>query len=254
MTARLLLDGQLRHLSREGSATGFEVTLVTSPGADLAGVAEREGVRVETVPMAREIAPLADLRSLVRLTRLLRRLAPDVVNAGTPKAGLLGMLAARRAGVPSRVYTLRGLRLETARGFRRRLLTAAERLACGAAHRVVCVSESLRRRAVELELVPEEKTAVLGAGSSNGVDVERLAAAVADGERTEALRRELGLASLSQPAPVIGFVGRLVRDKGIEDLAAAFHRIVRDRPDSAYNRPISRMAGRVAPPPAIRSR
>jgi glycosyltransferase involved in cell wall biosynthesis len=228
MTARLLLDGQLRHLAE----AGFEVTLVTSPGPDLDGLAEREGVRVETVPMAREIAPAADLRSLFRLTGLLRRLAPDLVNAGTPKAGLLGMLASRRAGVPVRVYTLRGLRLETARGLRRRLLTAAERLACRCAHRVVCVSESLRRRAVELGLVPAAKLQVLGAGSSNGVDVDRFAAAAADGERTESLRRELGLAGLSQPAPVIGFVGRFVQDKGIEDLAAAFHGIVRDRPDT----------------------
>lgn len=225
MTARLLLDGQLRHLAE----AGFEVTLVTSPGPDLDGVAEREGVRVETVPMAREIAPLADLSTVVRLLRLFRRLRPQIVNAGTPKAGLLGMLAARLLRVPIRVYTLRGLRLETAGGFRRALLAFTERLACSSAHRVVCVSESLRRRAVELGLVAEAKTVVLGGGSSNGVDVDRFAAAAADRERTAALRSELGL---SGEAPVIGFVGRFTRDKGIADLAVAFERIAARRPDA----------------------
>lgn len=225
MTARLLLDGQLRHLSD----AGFEVTLVTAPGADLDGVAAREGVRVETVAMAREIAPLADLATVVRLLRLFRRLRPTIVNAGTPKAGLLGMLAARLLRVPVRVYTLRGLRLETARGLRRRLLSSTERLAGSSAHRVVCVSESLRRRAVELGLVAEAKTVVLGGGSSNGLDFDRFAAAAADREGTAALRRELGLA---EGAPVVGFVGRFTRDKGIADLAAAFERLAARRSEA----------------------
>jgi glycosyltransferase involved in cell wall biosynthesis len=223
MTARLLLEGQLRSLGE----AGFEPVLISSPGPDLEGVAEREGARVETLAMAREIAPLRDAVALARLVRRLRRLGPAIVNAGTPKAGLLGMLAARLAQVPVRVYTLRGLRLETARGARRRLLAAAERLACASAHRVVCVSDSLRRRAVELGLVAEAKTAVLGAGSSNGVDVERFARAARDRERTAALRAELGLPA---GAPVVGFVGRFTRDKGIVELAEAFERVARELP------------------------
>lgn len=225
MTARLLLRGQLRFLA----AAGHQVTLVTSPGPDLEGVAEAEGVAIETVPMAREIRPFKDLRALVRLTRLLRRLRPDLVNAGTPKAGFLGMLAARWARVPARVYTLRGLRLETARGLKRRVLLWTERTACASAHRVLCVSPSLRRRAVELRLVDASKTAVPGAGSSNGVEVERFEAAVAGRERTRALREELGLAA--EP-PVVGFVGRLTRDKGIVDLAEAFDRVSEALPET----------------------
>jgi lipopolysaccharide/colanic/teichoic acid biosynthesis glycosyltransferase/glycosyltransferase involved in cell wall biosynthesis len=225
MTARYLLRGQPRDLVRRG----FEVILVTSPGPDLEAVETREGIEVHTVPMVREIAPLRDLRALLRLTRLLRRLAPDVVNAGTPKAGFLGMLAARRAGVPIRVYTLRGLRLETARGLRRRLLTHAEKSAARAAHRVVAVSPSLRRRSVELGLAPEEKIEVLGPGTSNGVDPERFAATPERRRAAETMRRELGLPA---GAPVIGFVGRLTRDKGIRELLDAFERIRSRRPDA----------------------
>lgn len=225
MTARLLLAGQLRHLSE----SGFRVTLVTSPGPDLDGLVEREGVEVRMLPMERELSPLRDILACTRLVRLFRRLRPDLVNAGTPKAGLLGMLAARIAGVPVRIYTLRGLRLETARGVKRRLLARSERLACASAHRVLCVSESLRRRAVDLGLVDEAKTAVPGAGSSNGVDGERFQAAAADRESLRTLRAELGLPS---EAPVIGFVGRFTRDKGIAELAEAFDRISRELPEA----------------------
>lgn len=224
MTARLLLRGQLRFLSE----AGHDVTLVTSAGPDLDAVAA-EGVAIETVPMAREIRPVQDLLALVRLIRLFRRLRPDLVDAGTPKAGFLGMVAARCARVPARSYTLRGLRVETARGLKRRVLLWTERTACSSAHRVLCVSESLRRRAVELALVDERKTAVPGAGSSNGVDVDRLEAAAADGERTRFLRRELGL---PEGAPVVGFVGRLTRDKGIAELIAAFDRVRETMPEA----------------------
>ena len=134
--------------------------------------------------------------------------------AGTPKAGLLGMLAARWARVPRRVYLLRGLRLETATGLRRRILAATERLSAAAAHRVLCVSPSLRDRYVELGLAPPQKVAVPGDGSSNGVDVERFRPATADERR--AARQGFGLPA---DALVLGFVGRFTHDKGIEDLA-----------------------------------
>lgn len=213
LTARTLLRGQLAFLAERG----WQVALATAPGPDLDTFAARDGVPVHPVPMRREIAPLADLRALQRLTRLMRSLRPDLVNAGTPKAGLLAMLAARRIGVPACLYTVRGLRLETAEGVTRRLLRAAERKAAAGAHRVVCVSDSLRRRYLELGLTTEDKAVVLGAGSSNGVDVERFRPG--SGEVARRLGEELGI---PDDAPVIGFVGRLTRDKGIEDLAEAF--------------------------------
>ncbi len=156
MTARHLLRGQLE----AARAHGYDVAVATSPGPDLDAVAERDGVTVLPVPMAREIAPLADLRSVAALVRVMRRWRPDVVNAGTPKAGLLGSLAAKLAGVPVRIYTLRGLRLETTVGQTRTILSTTERIASGAAHRVVAVSRSLADRYVELGLAPEAKVTV----------------------------------------------------------------------------------------------
>jgi glycosyltransferase involved in cell wall biosynthesis len=213
MTARILMRGQLAHLA----AAGFEVAVAAAPGPELDAVAASEGVTVFPLPFSRRISPLRDLAALARTVAVIRRFRPAVVNAGTPKAGVVGMLAARLCRVPVRIYTLRGLRLETARGVARRVFMTGERLTAGSAHRVVCVSESLRRRCLELGLAPEEKTTVLAGGSSNGVDLDRFRPA-APGEAA-ALRRELGI---PEGAPVVGFVGRWTRDKGIADLAEAF--------------------------------
>lgn len=223
LTARHLARGQLAHLRRRG----FEVTVVASPGPALDDVARHEGVSALAVPMAREIAPLADLMALWRLYRVIRRRRPRLVSAGTPKAGLLGMVAARLAGVPARLYTMRGLRLESERGWRRRLFTATEKLAAACATRVVCVSPSLERLYVGLGLAPAAKVAVLANGSSNGVDLERFHPRREAQDAAARLRRELGIAP---DAPVLGFVGRFTRDKGIADLVRAFDRVAASRP------------------------
>lgn len=225
LSARTLLRGQLRYLRERG----FDVILVCSPGEGLEAFVRSEGVRHFTVPMRRDISPLRDLASLWRLFRLLRELKPDIVNASTPKASLLGTLAAWLARVPVRVYTLRGLRLETVTGPKRHLLALTERLTAACASRIVCVSDSLRRVCVEMNLVSEAKSLVLGKGSSNGIDTERFMATDAMLEESRELRIRLGLV---EDTPVIGFVGRLTRDKGIVDLFDAYEEILRGFPDT----------------------
>ncbi|HSO31779.1 MAG TPA: glycosyltransferase family 4 protein, partial [Labilithrix sp.] len=222
VTARTFLRGQVAFMKRDG----FDVAVVSGgERAQLEDVAAREGVRVVHVPMHREMSPRADARSLAALTRALRVLSPDIVNASTPKAGLLGMIAARALRVPARVYLLRGLRLETETGTRRRILGMTERIASACAHDVVCVSESLREAAVRGGFVAPEKARVLGAGASNGVDAERFSLREEVLARSRALRAELGV---PEGAPVVGFVGRPVADKGIAELVAAME-MVRQR-------------------------
>jgi glycosyltransferase involved in cell wall biosynthesis len=202
---------------------GFRVTLVSSPGEWLDCASAAAGVESIAVPIERQIAPISDLVSLLRLCRLLRRLKPDMVEFSTPKAGLLGSLAAALCRVPCRVYLLRGLKLETTGGFKRQLLCAAERLASHCAHRVLCTSKSLRARAATLRLVPEKKLHLLGAGSSQGVDVDRFSPGPSN------VRRCFGLTSEHL---VIGFVGRMTRDKGLPELILAFEIIARVEPDA----------------------
>jgi glycosyltransferase involved in cell wall biosynthesis len=197
---------------------GFDVSVISSEGPELEA-ASREGVSVFAVPMEREISPGRDLISLWRLWRLIRRISPDIIQVGTPKAGLLGGLAGLLAGVPHRVYTLHGLRLETTRGWKRILLTYTERFACYCAHRVRCVGPSLLKRALELKLVEPGKTTIIGPGTSGGIDVARFHSPNEAIRDALALRHNLGIPG---DALVVGFVGRVTRDKSIRELYLAF--------------------------------
>jgi len=191
---------------------------------------ELNGVTVYHIPMRREIDPIGDTIALVRLLILLLRLRPVVVNAGTPKAGLIGMIASRLARIPVRIYQLHGLRLETATGWKRRLFLVTERTACRCAQRVLCVSDSLKNKVLQLGICEPHKLAVLGSGSCTGVAFadylptpDRLAAAAA-------LRDSLQIPS---EAPVVGFIGRLTKDKGIVELLEAFS-LICERLHGAY--------------------
>lgn len=208
-----LLRGQLSALR----GAGFEVELGCSPGPELHDAVQAEGVVAHGLPYVRDIAPAADVRGLAATVRLVRRRRPDIVNASTPKAGLLGMVAAWLCRVKVRVYVLRGLRFETATGARRVLLRALERLATTCATIVVCNSASLRRAAEAERVLARGKGVVIGAGSGNGLDADRFV----DLPSTETVRRALGL---DGDAFVVGFVGRLTADKGFADLVAAYQR------------------------------
>jgi len=213
----LVLTGRLRMLHE----AGFRVTLISGPGQLLDRLAQSEGVEAISIPMERGIAPLADSVSFLRLWRVLLRLKPDITEFSTPKAGLLGTLFARMAGVPRRVYMLRGLKLESATGIKRMILLAAERLAAACAHIVLCNSASLSLEALALHLAPTSKLQMLGAGSSHGVDVEHFSPGPSN------VREQFGL---PRNAPILGFVGRLTCDKGLPDLIAAFDLILRSKP------------------------
>jgi len=211
----VLMRGQLTYLRN----IGYDPILLSSPGKEVDRIRMHEGLSVITVPMRREISMARDLRSLIGIWRLLGRTKPTICNSGTPKAGLLVGISAWLVRVPCRVYTLRGLRLETATGPKRIILTLTERLACGCAHRVICVSPSLRERAIALGLLPRSKAVVLGAGSSNGVDPVRFVPTPERLALAEALREQVGIRPDQQ---VVGFVGRFTKDKGVEELVAAF--------------------------------
>jgi len=197
---------------------GFAVEVVSSPGPYLDEVARAAGVPAHALPMARRISPCRDLAALWALWRLMRRCRPDIVHAHTPKAGLLAMLAACLARVPVRIYHIHGLPALSARGWQRLVLAATERLACRAAHRVLCVSHSVREVVVAGGLCPPAKITVPLAGSISGVDTGRFRPETDGADR----RRIRAQAGIPQEAVVIGYVGRIVRDKGLCELAEAW--------------------------------
>lgn len=215
----LVLRGRLRGLRN----AGFRVVLISSPGSLADELADQEGAEQLRIPMRREMAPLADIVSFFRVLYALRRLHPDLTEFSTPKAGLLGNMAAFLCGVPTRIYMLRGLRLETASGFARVLLKMAEWVAARCAHVVVCNSDSLRCRADELGLAPARKLRLIANGSSNGVDVDCFSPG------PDRVRRSLRIPA---DAPVIGYVGRLTGDKGIPELLDAFELLLQTTPNA----------------------
>jgi len=193
-------------------STGWEVHLVCSPGTRLEALTT-PGIHTHALSMSRRPDPLRDIASLVRWLVLLRRIRPDVTAIGTPKASLLGNLAAAAMRVPSRVYILRGLRSEMTRGITQKLLNVAERVACACVSDVVCVSPSLREVARKAKLTSDSKLRVLGPGSSNGVDSH-------PDLLTPAQRRAVRDEYFPQHRwPIIGYIGRVSNDKGLETLA-----------------------------------
>lgn len=210
------LRGQVGYMK----ARGFDVHVLSSPGDDLDDFGEREEVPTHAVAMTRRISPLRDLGALAGIRRILGEVRPDIVHTHTPKAGLLGMIAAVSSRTPSRIYQIRGLPMLTANGFKRRLLRTTERIACRCAQVVLCNSHSLRDVVVEETLCPPEKLKVLKNGSGNGVDAEgRFDRESLDEDEGADVRREWGI---PPAATVVGFVGRLVREKGIVELAEAW--------------------------------
>lgn len=219
------LAGQTRYLRQ----CGFDVTVVTSPGTEVAPFERREGVEVIQIPMQRRIRPIADLGSLLRLVVLFRRMRPDLVHAHTPKAALLGMMAAWVVRVPARVFHVHGLPVSTARGARRWLLSLTDGLTAALANDVLFVSESLRQDAVARKMCPSSKTRVLGSGSANGIDAEVRFNPELLADAGAAAKRGLGIPEASQ---VVGFVGRLVVDKGVVDLLNAWTQLEARYPDA----------------------
>lgn len=213
----IVLPARLRALR----AAGFRVSVVSAPGELLWRAAQAEGAEAFPLAMQRGIAPISDVVALFRVWRLIRSLEPDIVEFSTPKAGLLGSLAAKLCGVPVRIYFLRGLKLEGSRGMKRQLLLLAERMTANCVHAVLCNSHSLRREAMALGVDSYEKLIVLGDGSSNGVDLDRFSPGPSD------LRERLGI---PRTARVAGFVGRLTVDKGIPELIEAFATILKSDP------------------------
>lgn len=197
----------------------FEVVGLSSPGADLEEVHKNEGIRVEAIEMSRQITPVQDLISLWKVYRFLKKEKAAIVHTHTPKAGIIGMLAARLAGVPHRLHTVAGLPLMEAKGTKRKLLDFVEKLTYRCATRVYPNSRGLYDFILQEKYTSSAKLKVIGEGSSNGIDTAYFSAEQISEEEKENLKRDLGI---SREDFVFVFVGRLVGDKGINELVSAF--------------------------------
>ena len=215
-TISMTLDYFLKGVMTDLAGAGHEVVAVSSPGEWMDNVRALEGVRVVEVPMERRIAPLSDLKSLFRLVKVFRSERPDLVHSMTPKAGLLAMMAARIAGVKARVHTFTGLVFPTSAGLKRRLLMATDSITCSCATDIIAEGEGVRRDLLDARVTRKE-VKVLGHGNVRGIDLSYY-------DRTPEVME------LAETLKVPGvftflFVGRAVRDKGLEELVRAFREL-----------------------------
>ncbi|MFD2698510.1 glycosyltransferase family 4 protein [Mesonia sediminis] len=212
-----LLEGQLHFLS-----SYFEIVGVSSPPQDLLQKIERrEGVVVKAVRMQRGISPLKDLISLWKLIRLFRKEKPQIVHSITPKAGLLSMLAARITGVPFRLHTFTGLIFPSQTGAKQKVLIATDRLLCRCATHIYPEGQGVRQDLINYNIT-KKPLKILANGNVNGIDTSHFDPLLYDDNSKNELRETLGI---SNEDFVFIFVGRLVSDKGINELVQAFQNL-----------------------------
>ena len=215
LSLKLLLHGQMKFMSENG----WEVIMVSADGRELLQIEKAEGCRHEVIPFTRKITPFQDLKCIWQLMQLFKREKPDIVHTHTPKAGLLGMVAAKWAGVNIRIHTLAGIPYMAAEGKKKSLLQKAEKKTYDYATAVWPNSKGLYEFVLQQKLCPEEKLEIIAKGSSNGVDLEKFS--------RKALKENHLVAATMRILPgnddfILLSVGRLVKDKGIEELVEAF--------------------------------
>lgn len=215
-TVPMSLDVFCRDMLRELSKK-YEVVALSSPGANLDNVAEREGVRAIAVPMARRISLKSDLISLCRLVKVFRNEKPTMVHSMTPKAGLLCMMAAWIARVPVRVHTFTGLVFPTATGLKRKILMATDWLTCACATNIIPEGEGVKNDLLN-NGITQKSLKVLGYGNVRGVDLDFCS------RRSEVMKLAAGI---KKDVFTFVFVGRIVRDKGINELCRAMDKLSR---------------------------
>lgn len=218
VSLKTLLKGQLRFMNE----SGFEVTGIAAKGQELEDVQVDEGIRTFEIEMTRTISPIKDLKALFKFYCLCKKEKPIIVHSHTPKAGIVGMLGSKLAGVPIRLHTVAGLPLMEAKGLKRKILDFVEKLTYTCATTIYPNSKGLYDFILENKYTSENKLKVIANGSSNGINTAFFSPQQISEEQKSTLKKELNI--LADDFVFI-FVGRLVGDKGINELVTAFEKL-----------------------------
>ena len=222
ISLKVLLTEQLTFMNNY-----FEVIGVSAEGKELKEVKEKEGIKTIPLNMSREITPFRDIISLVKMIVLLLKERPDIVHTHTPKAGIVGMLASWICRVPNRLHTVAGLPVMEAIGNKKRLLLFVEKITYFCATKVYPNSKGLEKYILENKLTSRNKLKVIGHGSSNGIDTDHFYKSDEILEESLKLKDKYDL----KDRFVFSFVGRIVKDKGINELVSSFDKLSKDFDD-----------------------
>jgi glycosyltransferase involved in cell wall biosynthesis len=220
ISLKVLLQGQFRFMQQNG----WEVLTVSAEGTEVQEIKEKEAVKHISIPLTRQISPLTDLVALWKLIRIINTFKPDIVHSHTPKAGLIGMLAAWLCRVPNRLHTVAGLPLMEYSGLKRLLLNTAEKLTYRFATKVYPNSFQLFEFIKNNLYQNSQKFRVIGKGSSNGIDIEYFTPNKYIEDKANDIRFSF---NIPPNAFVFLFIGRLVKDKGIIELVQAFDEVIK---------------------------
>lgn len=216
--------GQFGYLAEHG----HEIHLVTDDEEDIE-FSRRNHIIYNRIPIIRAISPMGDIGTIKKLMQLIRREKYDAVFGHTPKGAMVAMIAAKLAGVKTRVYYRHGLIYTTAKGLKRSILKTVERLTAACATHIVNVSPSLSKLAVKDHLNSDRKQTVIGLGTCGGIDtINIFNPTKVSQEKVSVLRHTLGI---PDNAYVVGFCGRLCHDKGIIELIEGFRLFQKAQPD-----------------------
>ena len=219
----VLLEGQMRYFKTRG----YDTYLLAPYSERVKTYCEKEGCTHLFIDIKRDISILSDIRIFLRIFKLFRSLKPSIINLGTPKVSLLGMIAGKILRVPRRIYTCRGFRFEHEHGIKRRILILMERVTALFAHKIICISPSLRDYGIENELFKTDSAVVINKGSSNGFNLNRFSSENIHKGQRGLILKELGI----EDKFVFGFVSRIYDRKGINELYQVFSKLSDEFPD-----------------------
>lgn len=194
----------------------FDITAISSQREKLDEYGLQNNIKVHYIPMEREISLKTDIKGLFLFIKYFRKERPQIVHGNTPKGSLLSMLAAWLTRVPVRIYMCHGLRYQGCTGFKKQLLMMMERISCWCATDVMCVSKGVAS-VLNKDSITRKKPIVIWNGSVSGIDVSKFDPNK-DYNRVE-IRKRYGL---KVDDFVLSFVGRIVADKGVNELIEAF--------------------------------
>lgn len=216
---RILLRNQLAYMGSKG----MNVYMASKPDNHVQDLEVQEKAKFFPLPLTRELTPFSDLIALYHTIRLIRKIKPEIVHTHSPKAGIVGMLAASICNVPVKIHTVAGLPLMETTGMKRWLLNAVEKVVYRCADWVLPNSKELKDFIVENNLLDDSnKLTVIGNGSSNGVDLNYFTINDKIKQDTDSFKAEHGI---TEQHTVLGFVGRLAFYKGINELVNAFEQL-----------------------------